>query len=160
MQVRTPQEQIQRLKARYFRLMDTKQWSAFRELFTDDCRFFLESDEVTTATGDDFVAFVTHRLGAAVTVHHGHMPEIDVAGDGTASGTWAMFDWVDDPANNRAFQGFGHYHDRFRLCDDGEWRICEVRLSRLRVDRLEPSRGGVRRDTPVPSTESDFPGHP
>ncbi len=153
MQVRTAEQQIQRLKARYFRLMDTKQWNAFRELFTDDCRFYLESNETTTATGDDFVTFVSRRLGAAVTVHQGHMPEIDVADDGTATGTWAMFDWVDDPANNRAFQGFGHYQDRFRLCADGEWRICEVRLSRLRVDLLEPSRDGVRRESPVPPTD-------
>ena len=30
-------EQIKQLKARYFRLMDTKDWDAWRELFTDDC---------------------------------------------------------------------------------------------------------------------------
>jgi hypothetical protein len=30
-------EQIKQLKARYFRLMDTKDWVAWRDLFTDDC---------------------------------------------------------------------------------------------------------------------------
>ncbi len=30
-------EQIKQLKARYFRMIDTKDWEGFRELFTDDC---------------------------------------------------------------------------------------------------------------------------
>ncbi len=34
-------EQIKQLKARYFRLMDTKDWAAWRELFTDDCLHYL-----------------------------------------------------------------------------------------------------------------------
>ena len=29
-------EQIKQLKARYFRLMDTKDWAAWKDLFTDD----------------------------------------------------------------------------------------------------------------------------
>ena len=34
-------EQIKQLKARYFRLLDTKDWDAFAELFTDDCEHHL-----------------------------------------------------------------------------------------------------------------------
>ena len=34
-------------------------------------------------------------VGGVVTVHHGHMPEIDVTSPTTATGTWAMavLDW-------------------------------------------------------------------
>ncbi len=34
-------EQIKQLKARYFRLMDTKDWVGWRDLFTDDCLHYL-----------------------------------------------------------------------------------------------------------------------
>ena len=36
-------EQIKQLKARYFRLLDAKDWDAFAELFTDDCEHHLPS---------------------------------------------------------------------------------------------------------------------
>ena len=34
-------EEIAQLKARYFRFIDTKDWVAFQDLFTDDCRHHL-----------------------------------------------------------------------------------------------------------------------
>lgn len=34
------------------------------------------------------------------TVHHGHMPEIDITGPDTARGTWAMFDYVEWPPHD------------------------------------------------------------
>ncbi|HTZ23833.1 MAG TPA: nuclear transport factor 2 family protein, partial [Streptosporangiaceae bacterium] len=61
-----------------------------------------------------------------------------------------MFDWVDDPDQHRAFQGFGHYHEEYRRDGDGQWRISRLRLSRLRVDEVTPSSGGVSRSTPAP----------
>ena len=101
-------EAIKQLKARYFRLMDTKQWDAYRQVFTDDMAFYFESQAAPTATsGDEFVAFVRSRLATALTVHHGHMPEIELTSPDSARGVWAMFDWVDDPDQHRAFQGFG-----------------------------------------------------
>jgi hypothetical protein len=72
------------------------------------------------------------------------MPEIEFTGDDTAAGIWAMFDWVDDPGHGRAWQGFGHYHDQYVKGTDGQWRIREIRLSRLRTDLLEPGEAGPR----------------
>jgi len=143
-------EAIKQLKARYFRLMDTKQWTEYRDVFTDDLVFQFETQDTATATnGDEFVAFVSGRLGTALSAHHGHMPEIEITSETTATGIWAMFDWVDDPDNGRAFQGFGHYHEEYRLCTDGKWRIAKLRLSRLRVDPVQPSAGPVQTRTPA-----------
>ena len=131
---------IQRLKARYFRFMDTKQWSSWRELFTDDLVFYIEETVMPTRTdpeivgGDAFVEFVSGALVNMVTVHHGHMPEIEITGDRSAVGVWAMFDWCDDHVAKWAFHGYGHYHERYEKGDDGEWRIAELRLTRLRID--------------------------
>ena len=142
---------IKQLKARYFRLMDTKQWAAYRQLFTDDMVFYFESARAPAATsGDEFVAHVRGRLATAVSVHQGHMPEIELTSADSARGVWAMFDWVDDPGQHRAFQGYGHYHEEYRRGDDGQWRISQLRLTRLRVDEVAPSSGTVPRATPEP----------
>ena len=96
------------------------------------------------------MAFISERLATAVSVHHGHMPEISIADDSNATGVWAMYDWVDDPDHGRAFQGFGHYRERYRRGTDGNWRISELRLERVRVDPIEPGNGSVARTTPPP----------
>jgi len=139
---------IQELKARYFRFLDTKQWSAWRDLFTDDMVFYIEEAPVPTTTepsttsGDDFVEMVSTVLAPSVTVHQGHMPEITFVDDRTAKGVWAMFDWVDNSsgsADATSMQGFGHYHETYRKDDDGRWQIAELRLTRLRVDHSTPT---------------------
>ena len=38
-------EEIKQLKARYFRLMDTKQWDEWADLFTDDLDTWFEDDD-------------------------------------------------------------------------------------------------------------------
>lgn len=144
-------EAIKQLKARYFRFIDGKEWTAFRGLFTDDLTFYFESDDPTLRSGDEFVAFVRSRLETATTVHQGHTPEIIVTAPDTADGIWAMYDWVDDPDQHRAFKGYGHYRERYRREQDGEWHIAELRLSRIRVEPLPPTRS-VGATTPGPST--------
>jgi hypothetical protein len=146
--------EIQKLKARYFRLMDTKQWDGWRDLFTDDMELFLEqgavpeADTPTIAGADALVAYLSASDPGKVTVHQGHMPEIEFTDENTATGIWAMFDWVDDPGRGGAWQGLGHYHERYVRCPDGRWRISSVRLTRLRVDAVppQPSMGQVGLD--------------
>jgi SnoaL-like domain len=140
--------EIHKLKARYFRLMDTKQWDEFRDVFTDDLKFYIEnspvpqSNQPTFPSADALVSYLAASHPGKVTVHQGHMPEIDFLDDDTATGVWAMFDWVDDPGRGKAWQGFGHYHEHYVRCPDGRWRICEVHLTRLRVDDVTPRPSG------------------
>jgi hypothetical protein len=140
-------EQIKQLKARYFRFLDTKQWEAYRGLFTDDAQCWLGwggQPHTGPWTPDEFVQGISaaHDRDRAVSVHQGHMPEIEITGERTARGIWAMFDWVDHP-QARAFQGFGHYYEEYTKGDDGRWRINVIRLTRLRTDQMpstsEPS---------------------
>lgn len=147
---------IHTLKARYLRYVDTKQWASLRDLFTDDFVFYLENAATPTATepqrtsADEFVESVSKMLQHAVTVHHGHMPEIEFTGPRTATGIWSMYDWVDDASVGRAFQGSGHYHEEYVKGDDGSWRIKQMRLTRLRVDPLEPTHPPGDRPWPPP----------
>jgi 3-hydroxyisobutyrate dehydrogenase-like beta-hydroxyacid dehydrogenase len=132
-------EAIKQLKARYFRFIDTKDWTAFRDLFTDDCKHWLPQESaVPFMTNDDYFKMNEELLGTGVTTHHGHMPEITFASDTEAEGIWAMFDYVqiEPPSGRVSIQGYGHYFETYRKCDDGKWRISSKRNERLRLDQV------------------------
>ncbi|MBV8981946.1 MAG: nuclear transport factor 2 family protein [Acidimicrobiia bacterium] len=127
-------EAIKQLKARYFRCMDTKDWSGFRDVFTDDA--VLEAEGRVREGGENIAGFISKLLADVVTVHHGHMPEITLTGPDTATGVWAMFDYVEFPDHPEAsFRGYGHYAEEY-VRGDGGWRIRHLTLTRLRVDPL------------------------
>jgi len=127
-------EAIKKLKARYFRLMDTKRWDEWADVFTEDC-VMLAGDRRTDGR-DAFVRFVQRLLGDHVTVHHGHMPEIELTGPTTATGIWSMYDRVElDPPHG--FEGYGHYLEEYRKEADGQWRISQLELTRLKEVPLE-----------------------
>src|SRR3954449_7137063 len=120
-------EAIKQLKARYFRLMDTKQWDRWREQFTADCRYDGTSRPYQNA--DEFVAGTSEKLRDAVTIHQGHMPEIVLSGPTTARGIWAMLDWVEFPeardaggSASHGFVGYGHSEEEYRKEGD-TWKI-------------------------------------
>ena len=126
-------EMIKQLKARYFRTMDTKDWTAMRAVFTDDVVIDTTEAGGSIVTGaDEFMAFLQGAIGEAVTVHHGHMPEIDVTSGTTATGIWAMEDLVRWP-NGTELRGYGHYHEAYAKVGD-TWRIRSSKLTRLRMD--------------------------
>ena len=70
-------EALKQLKARYCRTMDTKDWAAMRQLFTDDVTVDTVASGGTVMTGaDDFLTFLVGTIGDVVTVHQCHTPEI------------------------------------------------------------------------------------
>ena len=132
-------EAIKQLKARYFRFIDTKDWPAFRDLFTDDCRHWLPRESaVPFMTNDDYFKMNEELLGTGVTTHHGHMPEITFTSDTEAEGIWAMFDYVQiaQPSGRVSIKGYGHYFETYRKCDDGKWRISSKRNERIWLDQV------------------------
>ena len=130
-------EAIRRLKARYFRTMDTKDWDGMREVFTDDVIIDTsESGGDVVRGADAFMAFLRDVLAGTVTVHQGHMPEIDVTSPTTATGIWALNDIVIWP-NGMRLDGYGHYHETYEKGADG-WRITSSKLTRLHTDFVMP----------------------
>jgi len=103
-------EEIKQLKARYFRSIDTKDWTGLASVFTADAT--LESEGRVRRGRDDIVSFIARFLDGVVSVHHGHMPEISIDGPHTATGVWAMY-----------------------VREDDGWRIRRLVLTRIRVDR-------------------------
>jgi len=131
-------EAIKQLKARYFRTLDTKDWTAMREVFTDDVVVDTTSSGGDVVEGADaFVAFLRETLRDVVTVHHGHMPEIELTSATTAKGIWAMQDLLRWP-DGHELHGYGHYHETYERAG-GAWRIKTLTLSRLRLDVTAPT---------------------
>ena len=86
------------------------------------------------------MAFLRETLGDVITVHHGHMPEIEltVADDGHRH--------LGAAGHRRSGRtgcgcdGYGHYHETYEKVD-GEWRIASSKLTRLHMDFTEPEEG-------------------
>jgi ketosteroid isomerase-like protein len=135
-------EQIKQLKARYFRFLDTKDWDAFADLFTEDCVHYLPQESAKTEISNaEYLRDIKIQLGGGTTAHHGHMPEIRLLSETEAEGIWAMFDYVETelPTGPIKIQGYGHYFETYRKGSDGVWRISSKRNVRLRLDRMDQS---------------------
>lgn len=165
-------EAIRQLKARYFRCMDTKDWEGLAKVFAPDAEFDLT--EVNSLpnpltgqwtppyTGEADVhrgraavlAMIRGAVSPLVTVHHGHMGEIEITSETTARGVWAMEDVIRNAlgAPPLEMRGWGHYHDTYvRL--EGGWAIRTTKITRLDLIRepagrraaVQKSSGRVKR---------------
>lgn len=128
-------ESIMQLKARYFRYLDEKDWQGLRSVFTDDFTGLYEGPhpDVHYTSADEIVQQMQVMLADAITVHHGHMPEIQLLSDTEATGIWAMMDFV--KFKEQCFRGYGSYRDKYRKTENG-WKIHHTHLTRLHVQNL------------------------
>jgi hypothetical protein len=130
-------EAIQQLRARFARCMDSKDWAGMRATLADDCVFDAgqEANVDSLWVGADvIVANISGSFAHGESVHHAHMPEIELTSPTTARGIWAMRDrlrWPGSPPLQ--LNGSGHYHETYE-CQGGQWRIKTFKLLRLRVE--------------------------
>jgi hypothetical protein len=128
------------LKAQYCRLLDTKQWDDWAQLFTPDCRFDTTGSGGAVVEGSAaMVGFVRESLADARTAHQVHSPEITFDGLDAADVIWAMQDRVIKDSFD--LTGFGHYRERCVRTADG-WRIASQALTRLILD-IQPGVSGA-----------------
>lgn len=126
-------EEIRKLKARYFRGLDSKDWALYESCFAEDIVVDLTRCGGETFEGRDAFMAYARALTMVQSVHHGHMPEIELTGSDTATGVWALEDynlWQDGSQNH----GWGHYLETY-VKRDGRWQIRTMALSYLRMER-------------------------
>ena len=133
-------EEIKQLKARYFRCMDSKDWEGFAAVLAPDVTVDYtppggNQKDWSTSGAANVVSFVRKTVESAVTVHHGHMPEVEVISAANARGIFAMEDliWWPEGARRKTLHGWGHYHETYEKVE-GKWLIKTLRLTRLRVE--------------------------
>jgi len=147
-------EDIRQLKARYYRCMDTKDWDGLGQVFAPEAVFDLRevnsvrrplTGEWTPPYGDEtavhrghaaVVGMIRNAVTRLVTVHHGHMGEIEITSDTSAQAIWAMEDVIRNAPGEpeMSMHGFGHYHDTYVRLDRG-WAIQTTRITRLYLTR-------------------------
>lgn len=139
-------EEIKRLFARRIRAMDTKDWVLYDTCHAPDATLdsFGTLPEEHRPAGavargkNQILAMIQKVVDGKVkvtTVHHAHMPEIEITSPTTAKGIWAMEDllWWQNGAVEEHLRGFGHYHETYEKIG-GTWLIKSRVLTRLRVD--------------------------
>ncbi|HZP45595.1 MAG TPA: nuclear transport factor 2 family protein [Candidatus Binataceae bacterium] len=133
-------EAVRQTKARYFRLMDTKDWEGFAAVFAPDATVDYASENPAASNfkasgAANIVALVRQIIGEALTIHHGHMAEVEILTPTTARAVVAMEDLIFWPAGarNRTLHGWGHYHETYERVAD-RWLIKSLKLTRLRVE--------------------------
>lgn len=135
-------EEIRNLKARYYRLMDTKQWDELKDVFTTDMQVVTPEGQVYAQGGDTYAASLRHSLEHAVSCHQNLSGEVEIVDADNARAIWAMQDvieWQDRHPRTgwKSILGRGHYHETYRR-EGGAWRIATLTLTRLSLDTVMP----------------------
>jgi protein-tyrosine-phosphatase len=133
-------EEIKQVKARYFRCMDSKDWTGFTAVFAPGATVDYAPEETGSARwkavgAQQAVALVRSVVERAVSIHHGHMAEVELTSDNTAHAIFAMEDLIFWPPESayELMHGWGHYHETYEKIG-GKWLIKSLVLTRLRVE--------------------------
>lgn len=135
-------EALKRLKARYCYGIDRQDWQLWREqVFAPDASLSVPAIGITVTGAEAIIAWVKGRWEGMISVHHAHMPDLDVISPTRAQGRWAMDDRLyRRSAPNEPYRlvlhGFGHYDETYVRLEHG-WRIASTSLTRLHVERAE-----------------------
>ena len=150
-------EQIERLKYRYLRACDHKDAEGMRECFVREGAEIDYGPLGTFAGRDQLVDLYTHlalRRDAGTwlyhDVHHGHHPDIEVTGEGSATGRWTL-SFMRVNLDARAIeQASIEYVDSY-VVEDGAWKIKASKVTPLTSFSVPlPGEARVSPGAPLP----------
>ena len=126
-------EAIKQLKARYWRCVDQKLWNEWADCFVEDAKMDIQPMGIIQGKRQ-IVQAISNGIGTAISTHQGHSPEIEITGDTTAKGKWALYDHIFDERSKTVSEGFGLYEDEY-VKENGQWKIKTTRITHHYVDR-------------------------
>lgn len=117
-------EAIKALKYKYLRCIDQKLWDTMRECFTEDATTSYSGGRYAFEGIDAIMKFMTEAMdrGSFLSSHRCSHPEIELTSDTTATGVWALEDYVVDTKHDLTIHGAAFYEDRY-VKVGGEWKI-------------------------------------
>ena len=117
-------EAIKRLKYRYMRCIDQKLWKEMETCFTPDATSAYSGGKYAFQGRDAIMKFLTESMSRPtfLSSHRVHQPEIELTGPTTATGSWALEDWVIDEQHGITIHGAAFYRDEY-VKVGGEWKI-------------------------------------
>lgn len=125
-------ELIRRLKHRYIRFMDTKQWDALAALWAEDATASWGGGAFSYDGRDAIMGFLTGSAGSTrfLTSHLIGEPEVTIESATTASGCWPLRDEVLMLDDDLVVRGYAYYEDRF-VKRDGHWLLSHSGYQRI-----------------------------
>lgn len=131
-------EEIKRLKYRYVRLLDLKEWDELADCLTEDAIAAYGGGEYACQGREAIMEFLRSNLSGTsmLTSHKVHQPEIDLTGPDTARGVWGLEDIVVSTEFGVTIRGSAFYTDEY-LKVDGSWRIAYTGYKRV-YEEMEP----------------------
>ncbi len=116
-------EAIKRLKYKYLRCVDTKNWEELAQCFTPDATTSYSGGKYKFEGIDAIMGFLKEGLNKdRPTMHQVHHPEIELTSPTTAKGVWALQDYVIDLKSNTSSRSAAFYSDDYVKLD-GQWKI-------------------------------------
>ena len=119
-------EAIKRLKYKYLRCLDTKQWDGMAETFAVDATTSYSDGELSFQGRDTIMKFLRESALAGPTatigVHHVHHPEIELTSLTTAKATWALYNYLLNKHDQSGLRLCAFYHDEY-VKSGGQWLI-------------------------------------
>lgn len=130
-------EEIKRLKARYCRLIDTRDYDGLVAVFCKEVVFVM--GEAGLARGRDLlVSWLREVLAKVMTIHYGHGHEVTIDSPTQAHGVQAFEDYARSlDGKIEIAHGAGQYIETYRF-EDGAWRIAEIKQIRFFHDWTNP----------------------
>jgi hypothetical protein len=109
-------EAIKRLKYRYWRHLDLKQWDELAACFVEHASVRYGDGKYVFEGVAAIMRFLRESLDThtgSVTVHHGHHPEIELTSPTTATGVWALYNYMYNQKQNRGIRIAAYYEDEY-----------------------------------------------
>jgi len=124
-------ELIKRLKYRYMRCIDQKEFDELAGCLTEDVTASYGGGAYQFEGKPAVMEFLRTSMASTsmLTSHRVHHPEIDLVSPSEAIGVWAMEDVVVHGEFGMTIQGAGFYTDRYVKADDA-WSIAHTGYKR------------------------------
>ena len=138
-------EEIKVLKSRYFRGIDTADWSLLEGMFTADVNVeYIGGDyHVRLKGAEAMMEFLANSFhSGTLGMHHGHTPEIVFTGPDSAEGLWYLEDIFINLEEKFHTFGTAIYRDSY-MRDGSRWQIASTVYDRI-MEVTEPLHEGAR----------------
>ena len=125
-------EKIKKLKARYMRCIDTKEWDELATCFALEATSSYDAGNYSFEGREAIMKFLIDSMSSPrfISKHQVHTPEIEILSDTEAVGRWYLEDQVMVLDQGWQLAGTGIYSDRY-VKRDGEWLIAHTGYERI-----------------------------
>ena len=124
-------ESIKKLKHRYLHCLDGKLWGELEQCLDKDVKASFMGGAMKYDGRDELMEFYRTALPPTrITNHMGHHPQIEITGDGEATGTWEVKTYLIETEVNLSLGGMSVFNEEYVKQDRG-WKIKSMHCYRI-----------------------------